>query len=424
MRGWWKVMLTREEFIRLIHEDWEQRSCTYCGRRLADGEGVDAHIPGGETETLCQSCHDILFVPCIECGAIQYRENMLEVGDGQRVCQTCFSEHYARCENCGRVMRQEDSVLVNNSDIVCPTCYENYHECRYCGGEYHADNMRSTSRGWVCDQCYENRERAIKQYNYKPSPIFHGDTLRYYGVELEVDLPEDEDMDEDDLEEAARCVQESIDDDCKQFYIKHDGSLHCGYEVVTHPCSLDYHLTTFPWESICRQARSGGFRSHDVDSAGLHVHVSRKGLGATPMEQDLTTAKIMLLFDKWWHEKIVPFSRRNSSALASWAKKPDVGMRETDTPDAVIDKSKSSSNRYRSINLQNRNTIEFRIFRGTLKVSTIRATLQWLDVLIDYAMRTDLSDIWKSDWDSIFAGTQHEELQAYLKDRHLFDGDF
>jgi hypothetical protein len=132
----------------------------------------------------------------------------------------------------------------------------------------------------------------------------------------------------------------------------------------------------------------------------------------------------MLLFDKWWHSKIVPFSRRNSSALASWAKKPDVGMRETDTPDVVIDKSKSSSNRYRSINLQNRNTIEFRIFRGTLKVSTIKATLQWLDVLIDYAMRMDLSDIWKSDWDSIFAGTEHEELQAYLQDRHLFDGDF
>jgi len=33
-------------------------------------------------------------------------------------------------------------------------------------------------------------------------------------------------------------------------YCKHDGSLNDGFEIVTHPMTLDYHLHRMPWEEL------------------------------------------------------------------------------------------------------------------------------------------------------------------------------
>ena len=39
-----------------------------------------------------------------------------------------------------------------------------------------------------CDRCYEERQNSsIHEYNYKPEPIFYGESKRYFGVELEID---------------------------------------------------------------------------------------------------------------------------------------------------------------------------------------------------------------------------------------------
>ena len=41
---------------------------------------------------------------------------------------------------------------------------------------------------YYCYECYhKDGIQAIRSYNYKPSPVFHGMENRYFGVELEVD---------------------------------------------------------------------------------------------------------------------------------------------------------------------------------------------------------------------------------------------
>jgi len=105
--------------------------------------------------------------------------------------------------------------------------------------------------------------------------IFH-----FFGVELEADHGNEKDA-------AARDV--TFGD---LSYVKHDGSLtDDGIEIVTHPCSLRYHLEQFPWDEILSSLADYGFRSHDTSTCGLHVHVSRSAFGETSDEQDLTAAK-------------------------------------------------------------------------------------------------------------------------------------
>lgn len=75
------------------------------------------------------------------------------------------------------------------------------------------------------------------------------------GVELELDRGGEIDSNAERLLDIANA-------DCTKLYIKRDGSLDEGMELVTHPMSLDYHCNEMPWEDICHEAVVMGYRSH------------------------------------------------------------------------------------------------------------------------------------------------------------------
>jgi len=154
------------------------------------------------------------------------------------------------------------------------------------------------------------------------TPIF-----RIFGIELEADYGNEKDA-------AARDV--TFGD---LSYVKRDGSLtDDGIEIVTHPCSLRYHLEQYPWDEILSSLADYGFRSHDTSTCGLHVHVSRSAFGETSDEQDLTAAKVIIMIDHFWSDYIVPFSRRDYEQIEEWADKPNADITEDDPEDAVFDK--------------------------------------------------------------------------------------
>jgi len=277
----------------------------------------------------------------------------------------------------------------------------------------HLDYGETVDGYYYCASCAEEHRGPILPYSTKPEPIFYGGSAGY-GVELEID-------DGDYKREAAKAIAEAAGD---HIYLKEDGSLSsAGFEIVTHPASLSYHVKHFPWDDICRVALSYNYRSHDTDTCGLHIHASRSLFGETEVEQDLTIAKIMLLFDRWYDSYIVKFARRNLSNMRRWADKPDAGIEPNDNDNSAIDKSKKTANhRYKAINLCNSHTVEFRIFKGTLKRNTIIASIQWVDSIIQYCRNTALKDLFNVNWDEIFCHTEHEELTNYLKQRNLYEG--
>ena len=75
---------------------------------------------------------------------------------------------------------------------------------------------------------------------------------------------------------------------------------------------------------------------------------------------------------------------------------------------------------YTSVNLTNKNTIEFRIFRGTLKYNTLIATLQLLDRICDVALFMSDEQIKAMSWTTFVSGCTQPELVQYLKERRLY----
>lgn len=264
-----------------------------------------------------------------------------------------------------------------------------------------------------CDSCYERGcGGTIHNYSYKPEPIFYGEGPLYLGVELEVDEAGKDNVN------AAHTLR-GFNQENVYGYVKSDGSLNDGFELVTHPCTVETHLQQVPWRETLEALRGMGYRSHAPGTCGLHVHVSRKALGKDVYEQEETIAKLLYIFERFWQE-ILRFSRRTESQINHWAAR--YGYK--DRGEEILKEAKHGANgRYACINLTNTDTIEFRVFRGTLKYNTVIATLQFVVNLCRVAIPLPEYRIQEFSWPALIEALTQDncpELVQYLKERNLY----
>ena len=115
---------------------------------------------------------------------------------------------------------------------------------------------------------------------------------------------------------------------------------------------------------------------------------------------------------------MLKFSRRTPRQLERWAAR--YGYK--DQPCDILDHAKKGGHagRYSCINLENSATVEFRIFRGTLKLNTLIATLQMVNRICDVALFLSDEEVKAMSWTTFVAGCQEPELVQYLKERRLY----
>ena len=65
-------------------------------------------------------------------------------------------------------------------------------------------------------------------------------------------------------------------------------------------------------------------------------------------------------------------------------------------------------------------TIEFRLFRGTLKYNTFIATLQFVDTICDVAISMSQNELEELSWSELVKMIEYPELIQYLKERRLY----
>ena len=352
------------------------RVCDICGVEHPISELVEF----GDV-LLCAECLRTETVVCERCGTRVWSDD--NEGDSETpLCGRCYDRYYTTCTDCGRTIRQDDAYYIDEDDYDarCYACH-----CR------HADH------------------RVIHDYYYKPEPIFYGEGKRYFGVELEIDGAGESNANAAKLVEVANHDRELV-------YIKHDGSLDDGMEIVTHPMSLDFHFNQMPWAALLGKAKTMGYRSHLANSCGLHIHANRTAFGDTEEEQEAVIARILYFFEKHW-EELLKFSRRTPKQPRRWADR--YGLKEH--PKQVLDIAKGSQERYMCVNLTNYHTVEFRMFRGTLKLNTLIATLQLLDRICDVAINLSDDELKDLSWSTFVAGCAHlPELVQYLQERRLY----
>ena len=355
---------------------------------------------------------------CCHCGQTHPLENRVMVGD-DALCERCANEETVICSRCGERVYRDDNAGDENTPL-CQPCYDrHYTSCVRCGRIIHLDDAYYEDDDEDDPLCYDchthaRRNKMIEDYYYKPEPLFHGDGSRYFGVELEVDGAGEDDA------SAGQIMGIANGNGAENLYCKHDGFLDDGFEMVTHPMTLEYHMKEMPWARILHEAIHLGYTSHQATTCGLHVHVNRDAFGNTEEAQDAVIARILYFFEKNW-EELLKFSRRTPRQLERWATR--YGYK--DQPKELLDHAKKGyhGGRYTSVNLTNTDTIEFRIFRGTLKYNTLIATLQLLDRICDVAICLTDDQVKAMSWTTFASGCTQPEMVQYLKERRLYVND-
>ncbi len=242
-----------------------------------------------------------------------------------------------------------------------------------------------------------------------PDLVFHGKGLRHFGVELEIDGGGTDRYNAEKLLNIAN-------DDAENLYIKTDGSLDEGLELVTHPMTLTYRLNEMPWAAVLHKAQEMDYLSHAAGTCGLHVHISRLAFGCTYEQQEASIARLLYFVEKFWAE-LLRFSRRTQSQMNRWAAR--YGMKLTPT-DQMCHAKNSCARRYTAVNLTNSDTVEIRMFRGTLKLNTLKATLQMVNHLVEVAVSMSDCQVQDMSWFDFLDEIKKPELIQYLKERRLY----
>ena len=344
-------------------------TCEWCNEDHYKDEMTLVH----NNTWLCRGCAEDAYV-CDDCGEVISINDVYSTDDGIH-CMACYNDRYVMCYHCGDSLElnSADCIDIGRGQYVCNDCYcENYRRCESCGDILHNDDVYydEDAECDCCESCYSNKEpKTINDYGYKPSPKFYGGESYnrgrnrqelFLGIEDEC---ENEVRSIDNID-GAQSLLNTMNGKNEHVYCKHDGSLDNGFEIVSHPMTLAYHKS-IPWESGLRELGRMGFRSHDTDTCGLHIHVNKNFF---TVNQQIKLG-IFIAENKGYMERL---GRRAENSYAKFKDVKYRGKRFANTND---------EGRYEALNWQNRNTIEFRLYKGTLNYKTFMATLELTDAI-------------------------------------------
>jgi hypothetical protein len=333
------------------------------------------------------------------------------------------------------------SAIDEYYDYVCEGCHDSLAE-----REYEAENEQN-----------EDNSEYVHDYGYRPRVIFfdavsdgvgssrhaslaalgllgrlspasyNGETpvqKPYFGFELEM-TREESDM---SVDSAARYMFDRVDSFA---YMKWDGSVERGIELVTHPHTLEaYNNRQDLWDAI-EHLRSHGWRSwKSSSSCGLHIHINNASFSS------VGHAMRFLMFVYKNREPLVRFAGRDSHYARFdfdqfVQREVHAGYNDDGSPRYeigtvadVVKKKQMNDSRYLAVNCQNTNTYELRFFRGNMNTNAVRACLEFVAALHEYTENLTSHDCLVNralTWRPFLAFVRHKSGQENFRYRRLHE---
>lgn len=263
----------------------------------------------------------------------------------------------------------------------------------------------------------DKSKNYIHQFNYVPKYIKHfmpgesEDTTLLLGAEIEVGGNNNISSDNDKNSTVKKCIQimnGSDSDEENLIYSTHDSTVQIEFDTM--PCSLEFHKNKMNYREMFEYLDKEGYKGHDCETAGLHIHANRSYLGKSRISQELVISKILYILEKF-NDEICVIARRDNdySEFAG----------EKQNEDSIVElygKYKDKGKRA-ALNLQHKDTIEFRMFKSTLKYETFILTLEFVKDIIDYAKSVDIEEIELAKWFDLM-NCFSSELRKYYEFRY------
>lgn len=301
--------------------------------------------------------------------------------EGEQYCDSCQSEFwenntqddYFECECCSVTVHEDNSGWWNGTRY-CQNCLDsNVYDCGDCG------ESRWEGDDHYCEES-DDDSSLIHSYSYRPSPFFFGSGKYHFGFELEVESRGNGRF------HGAQIAQDSLGGHA---YLKEDGSLSDGFEIVTHPHTLEKYHHEFNW-GVLDKLKDTGYRSWNTRSCGLHVHVSRTAFGeGDPWAYGISSAtRSQLIMQKQSHElrfmKLIYDNQRQVERIAGRSNNQYATFSDKGNLVRKIKQGYQTNGRYSAINTENDDTIEVRVFKGSLRKERVLSALEFVHASVEY----------------------------------------
>jgi len=393
----------------------------------------------------CQDCVDSLLFCCNNCDRWNH-EDFCHPAGYDNYCETCYYDIFTRCEDCEESVYNEDAISVEGGErLVCSSCHDSYNLCCECGDYYYGDDGHwDEDDEWWCHSCHNEGGalgRGVNGYSYRPVLMFrwsmgkHGHgflmqhkarqlrTAHYYGMELEVEPAPGRGATGETVRQEAEYINSNYGD---FLYLKRDSSVPSGFEIVSHPATLEWwhEQGTKMFGDILMRLRNNGFQSHNGGHCGLHIHTNKNALSRL---QAMRMTEF--IFFESNRTKMKMLSRRGASSLRTYSSLEipanfNYGSEcyeEWTSKQYAKYIGKSMMSRTRNALYFGQDTAELRLFRGTLRDDRIWASLQFFDLLIQYCTNEQAGDpSWREFRNYAHrAPRQYAQIQSYLLEKQI-----
>jgi hypothetical protein len=207
----------------------------------------------------------------------------------------------------------------------------------------------------------------------------------FYGTELEVEIDED-------YSHLKQDFAMEIAGNERFLYIKEDGSLDGGFEIVSHPMTFEA-FQNFDWEDRVLHLK-GKLRGYKPRTTGMHVHMSKQAFS------DNHLLKFMSMIYEYKSFTHLIAQRPVVESYNRWAKfragtleqvkhnmVEDIKYKKRSDPDRLVKHTTLSwGEKYSPVNIRNSATIEVRVFKSNLNESSFRKNVEYCDALYYFTL--------------------------------------
>ena len=445
---------------KIVIDDNEQEVCAVC---IGEIDGLER----------CGVCGNAHLIDSMHLGHDMYsdRENY--------ICNSCIQFTHV-CPSCGRFNGVRSRSYTTLIDGVltkvdgCNFCVGNDVDIEYCAScaqafttdllKYGLCNRCSKAVKKTClncggfngtkhDMCDWCRQGRIHEWKYMPEEyIFYGDGIVHYGLELEITgFPNSQVRETYPNGRKLKCALELELNSKKEneYYLVNDATINGGFEIVFHPRSIDnwFNEGRVVLNEVIKIARKHGAVSYKGGFCGIHIHRS-----IVDLNSNLATATLMYSIQSIEPYAFIIAQRtgmtnvidEDSGCLVrkeygnfSRMKEvfPDNDVSNLTQRDIVGQmntwRHSIAEDHHSAITFGvDKETIELRIFRGTLNDETIMAYLSFYDLLSKWSktvsltnlMRKQQSTNWKSFSDFVKTQDckQSQVLKRYAKSKGVY----
>lgn len=301
----------------------------------------------------------------------KHAKNWLVAPNGAIIGRT--SHQGKKCEICQRTFVGADMHTISDEGVtgyVCPNCeYEMMEECSICGRSIFTHNaiLDKETFKYICPTCNEEKEcLPVHNYHLKPELIFYGneDSL-HMGIELEIGGTTGK------MCNSARRKLNPLSRKEKLFHLESDSSIPDeGFELVTQPCTAEFHRNKFNWDAIMNILNKNEFTTGTTEHpCGMHIHMSRNYLSALRW----------CVFDWFVYHHRFAFEAIANRMGNRFAKFPNEENKKWGV---------NYYGRYEYLNFENDDTVEFRLCKSTLDAERLVNTVEFMDSVVNFIKYT------------------------------------